>query len=313
MQRGRIVSNHLTKYKCLVNNETYTLEISGRFKYMDLDKSFYPVTGDYVYFRETNELEGIIERVEERRNTLSRLATSNVFNKQIIASNIDTVFICISLNEDYHIRKVLNFISMTKSSEYNQILLLTKSDLTEDYDTYIEDIRQYSDIEIHTVSAFNEDDTNLLKDLIKDKTAVLVGSSGVGKSTLINNIIKREHFKTNDIRTSDAQGRHTTVHKELIPLDNGGYIIDSPGIRVVNSYYVDDMNEEFSDIYNLASECKFRDCKHDQEPGCQIKEALQTEELLPERYNQYLKALKFNRHIKRQERIKETIQNKRKR
>ncbi len=313
MQKGRIISNHITKYKCLVETSVYTLEISGRWKYMNLNKTDYPVVGDYVYFRETNQKEGIIERIIERRNTLSRISGSNVFSEQIIASNIDLAFICISLNKDFNIKKVLNFLSMTKSKDYESILLLTKSDLADNHDLYIDEIKKYSDIQIITVSSYNQSNIQHIKDLIKNKTAVLIGSSGVGKSTLINKILNQSYFKTNDIRESDSQGRHTTVHKELMPLDNGGYVIDSPGIRLPYSYFNEDLSEEFKDIIEIASQCKFRDCRHENEPGCKIKEALSKEELLEERYNQYLKAQKLNKHVKKQIRIKEKLQNKRKR
>ena len=312
LNKGRVVSNHLTKYIVEYNNDKYSLEVSGRFKYMSYSKSDYPVVGDYVFFRETNHNEGIIESIEERKNTLSRLGTVNVFNEQIIASNIDKVFICVSLNQDYHIRKVLNFISMTQSYDYERVLLFTKSDLTDEYEPYVNEVKEYIDIDIKILSSFNVEDIKELKEYIGLDTCVFIGSSGVGKSTIINKLIGDEHFETSDIRISDAQGRHTTVHKELITLDTGGAIIDSPGIRVVQSYMVDNVEEEFKDIFNIASECRFRDCSHDLEPGCMIRESLEIGDLLEERYNQYTKAIKLNAYVKRQERQKELLQNKRK-
>ncbi len=312
LNKGRVISNHLTKYIVEHKTEKFSLEVSGRFKYTAYSKSDYPVVGDYVYFRETNHNEGIIEAIEERKNTLSRLGISNVFNQQIIASNIDMVFICVSLNQDYHIRKVLNFLSMTQSNDFERILLFTKSDLTENYDEYINEVREYTDIDIKLISSFNESDINELKEFIDTNTCVFIGSSGVGKSTIINKLIGEQHFDTAEIRISDAQGRHTTAHRELITLDTGGAIIDSPGIRIVQSYIVENVEEEFKDIIDISNECKFRDCSHDREPGCKIQKSLEEGSLLEERYNQYTKAMKLNAHVKRQERAKGIMQNKRK-
>jgi len=298
--KGRVITSHYTKYIVEYLDKIYTLEVSGRFKYIAFKKSDYPVVGDYVYFNETNELEGMIEKVETRRNVLSRLSTNAKFDEQIIASNIDLVFICVSLNEDFNVKKILNFISMT-NGDYHKILLFTKSDLVKDYVYYKNEILKYIDIPILSVSMYQQGDVNAVKEYIKDKTAVFIGSSGVGKSTLINKMIEKEVLETKEIRVSDAQGRHTTTHKELFHLDNEGSIIDSPGIRIINSYYSDDLSNDFSDVYYYANQCKFRDCTHDKEPGCKVREALETGDLSQLRFDQYQKVLKYNNHVKRAE------------
>lgn len=308
--KAQVISNHFTKYIVKHNSTHYSLEVSGRFKYVAYKKTDFPVVGDYVFFRETNTAEGIIESIEERKNTLSRLSMSNVFNEQIFASNIDIVFICVSMNEDFHIKKILNFINLVATSDFESILLLTKTDLVEDTKPFIDEIRKYSDIEIMAVSIY--DDTDVILGRIGLGTSIFIGSSGVGKSTLINKLIGEEKFLINDIRESDAQGRHTTVHKELVELPTGGKIIDSPGIRIINSYHVDNVDVEFKDIIDISSTCKFRDCKHENEPGCEIRNSLDNGDILIERYEQYTKALKFNKHVKKQEAIKEKLQNKRK-
>ncbi|MBN2503795.1 MAG: ribosome small subunit-dependent GTPase A, partial [Bacilli bacterium] len=146
----------------------------------------------------------------------------------------------------------------------------------------------------------------LLKDYLKNKTAVFIGSSGVGKSTIINKIIGEEHFQTNDIRMGDDQGRHTTVSRELLRLENGGKVIDTPGIRIVSSYFVPE--NDFEDIMNLAEGCRFNDCRHEGEPGCMVQKAIQTGELDPGRFFQYQKAMKLNEHNRKRELERARIQ-----
>jgi ribosome biogenesis GTPase len=148
-----------------------------------------------------------------------------------------------------------------------------------------------------------------LKKILANKTAVFTGSSGVGKSTIINKLINEEHFKTNLIRMSDAQGRHTTVNRELINLDNGGKVIDTPGIRIVSSYFVSE--ESFEDILSLSEGCHFADCKHQKEPGCMVRKALNTGLLDYERFNQYIKAMKYSRFNQKREAERARLLNKR--
>jgi len=145
-----------------------------------------------------------------------------------------------------------------------------------------------------------------LKHVLKDKTAVFIGSSGVGKSTLINKLLGEDHFLTSAIRMGDAQGRHTTVSRELMRLDNGGKVIDTPGIRIVSSYFVPET--DFEDILNLSEGCRFHDCKHQSEPGCLVQKAIQTGELDPTRFAQYQKAMKLNAHNQKRERERVMIQ-----
>ncbi len=309
--RGRVIITHLGKYITEVNNEKYSLEVSGRFKYMAFNKSDFPVVGDYVYFRPTNNLEGIIERVEERTSTIKRLAMGEIHNAQIVASNIDLVFICMSLNNDYKLKKLQNFLTMTYSYDYESVILLTKSDLSNNIGEIIEEIQDVNDEEIMVVSSFNESDITKIKKRIGTKTCVFIGSSGVGKSTIINKLINDEHFETNDIRLSDSQGRHTTVHRELIHLDDGGSVIDTPGIRITESYTVENMDVHFGDILGLAKDCRYRDCNHTTNLGCNVLEALNNDELPIERYEQYLRAERLNRFIASRERQKERIQDKR--
>ncbi len=310
--KGRVIANHVSKYIVEYNKQKYTLEVSGRFKYIAYLKSDYPVVGDYVLFRETGDLEGIIESVVERENTLKRLGTYGDGNEQLIAANIDIVFVCMSLNEDFHIKKLHNFLRLAHNTNFEAIVLLTKKDLCEDIEVYITQVESITSDPIYTISIYDQDDIGTLHDIIDNKTAVFIGSSGVGKSSIVNGLLGEEHFKTNGIRISDAQGHHTTVHRELVHLDNGGSIIDSPGIRIVNSFYVDNLEDEFSDITTLSKECRFSDCTHTSEPGCAVQDALISGELDENLFDSYNHTLRLNAHAMRQARAKTRRQEKRK-
>lgn len=304
---GQVVAVYKDRY--LVENEDIKtmMQTSGRYQYTHYLKADFPQIGDFVKFRLADDTLGIIEQLEERKSALIRTDVGKIAEPHVLAANIDICFLCMSMNKDFNLRKMRDFLTLTYDGNFQTIMLLTKSDLCEDIDYYINETKTVTDNEIIPVSAYHEDDMMNLKQLISNKTAVFIGSSGVGKSTLINQIIGEEHFKTNSIRLSDAQGRHTTVNRELIRLDNGGALIDTPGIRVISSYFVSE--EQFEDILALSEGCRFDDCTHHLEPGCMVKTALNQGILDPERYRQYEKALKLNRFNKNRELQRERMYN----
>ncbi len=305
LQQARIVRANYTNYTAEYHNQIMTLEISGRMKYQAISKADYPVVGDYVLFHETNANEGIIERILERQNTIERLATSTEFDRQVLASNIDLVFICMSLNEDFHLKKLRNFIILAEQQDLDYHIVLTKSDLSDDIPAKIDAVRTITENPIDIISVYEPQTIETLQRIIGSKTCVLLGSSGVGKSSIINAMMQKEVLDVNDIRMSDAQGRHTTTHRELFHTPTGGSIIDTPGIRVIQFYHSDALENQFTDIQELAEECRFRNCKHDQEPGCNVQNAIDQGDLEFERLEQYNKLLKLQQFHERQATIKQ--------
>jgi ribosome biogenesis GTPase len=296
---GQVITVYKERYLLEYEEIRIMAEVSGRFKFTNYEKSAFPVIGDYVYFHKADDYLGIIESIQTRKSALERLDVGKIREKQILAANIDICFISMSCNKDFNLKKLRDFLTLTYGGNFETIILLTKKDLTDNPDYYINQVKAITDNNIYAISAYELSDMDLVKSLNKDKTACLIGASGVGKSTIINKLIGEEHFETKNIRVSDAQGRHTTVNRELIHLDNGGKIIDTPGIRIVTSYFSD--TEGFEDIMLLSEGCRYSDCKHEREPGCMVKKALYSGELDYERYEQYKKAERVSRFNQKRE------------
>lgn len=295
---GQVVAVYRERYLVEANNEHRFMEVSGRFRHLNHGKSSYPQVGDFVVFHRTNDA-GIIESVQERRSVLDRTDVGTIGERQILAVNIDLVFVCLSLNQDFHPKKLRNYLNLTYSGVYETIILLTKKDLCFDTQAYFQEVRAITDAPVLAVSAYDAGDMAELSNILKDKTAVLIGSSGVGKSTIINELLGEARFVTNTIRLADAQGRHTTVSRELVRLPSGGAIIDTPGLRIVYAYDVDGAG--FADIETLAEGCLYRDCTHAVEPGCMILQAIADGTIDQERLDQYRHAIKLSEHNRRRE------------
>ncbi len=287
------------RYVLAFQDVILSAKVSGRFHFIHYQKHEYPQVGDFVGFRLIDDQTAIIEDVKERFSVLEREDVGQIVERQILAANIDLVFICMSLNEDFNTVKLRNFLTLTYEKPFETIILLTKKDLCQDEMAYVTKVQKLTEADVLTYSAYDAEDLPLLRSMIKGKTTVFIGSSGVGKSTIINQLLGEAHFKTQDIRLSDAQGRHTTVHRELIDLGDNTKVIDTPGIRVISSYFVSE--SAFEDIKSLSEGCRFHDCTHRHEPGCMVQQAIRQGVLDEERYQQYQKAMKLNAYHKKRE------------
>ncbi|MFA5467375.1 MAG: ribosome small subunit-dependent GTPase A, partial [Candidatus Izemoplasmatales bacterium] len=265
---GRVVEVYRERYLVETNNIIRFMEVSGHFRHLNHLKNSFPQVGDYVNFHLANEDSGIIDAVQNRRSILERTDAGAIGERQILAANIDLVFICLSMNQDFHPKKLRNYLNLTYGGVFETVVLLTKKDLCPDPQMYVNQVRSITDEPFLVVSVYDQEDMMKIQNLVKNKTAVLIGSSGVGKSTIINELLNEERFATNTIRLADAQGRHTTVNRELVHLPEGGSIIDTPGLRLVYAYEVDPAG--FLDIETLSEGCLYRNCTHTVEPGCMV-------------------------------------------
>jgi len=268
-------------------------EITGKFHFKAEDKTEYPVVGDWVVVKKVSgENKVIIEKVLDRESKFSRKQAWAKTDEQIIAANIDTVFIITSLNLEINIRRIERYITMIRENNVEPVIILSKEDLCENVEEIINEVKTVSlDTKIYAISSIeNKGMDELLKYFEGNKTVAVVGSSGVGKSTLINCLLNSDKMKVKEIAEYKDKGKHTTSHRELILLPGGGLIIDTPGMREVQMWEGSEgVSETFADVENFTGQCKFSDCKHKSEPGCAIKKAIENGELDEERYMSYLK------------------------
>lgn len=260
----------------------------------------FPTVGDFVLIDYVENGDSRITSTLKRKTYFSRRDPDKGRGEQAVAANFDYVFIMQSLNNDFNPKRLERYLTAVRQSGAEPVIVLTKADLTSDYLPYIlETSRVAPDVSTHIVSAKTGFGLNeLSKYMQKGKTLVFLGSSGVGKSSLVNTLAGEDIMDVNGIREDDSKGRHTTTHRELIMLKNGVMIIDTPGMRELGMWDVTEgLGEAFADVEKFIGKCKFRDCKHESEPHCAVKEAIENGELDLARFESYKKLkneAKFN-------------------
>ncbi|KZL92538.1 ribosome small subunit-dependent GTPase A [Clostridium magnum] len=288
---GRVAVQYRNIYKVITEEGEIFAEVSGKLNYTSKSAIDYPVVGDWVLVdRATNEKgTAIIHHTLSRRSCFERKVAGARIDGQIVAANIDIVFICMSLNNDFNIRRLERYVSIAWNSSAAPVVVLTKADLCNDIESKVFQVESVAiGVDILVTSSISEDGYLIVKNYIsKGKTIAFIGSSGVGKSTLINRLLGNEVLETKGIRNDD-KGRHTTTHRELLLIPSGGVVIDTPGMRELGIVTAD-LNKSFSDIDEIAQRCKFSDCSHEDEPKCAVREAIEKGLLDIERLENYKK------------------------
>ncbi|MBQ9526035.1 MAG: ribosome small subunit-dependent GTPase A [Fretibacterium sp.] len=270
--------------------------VSGRFQYVAATVSDYPAVGDYVMADLNGGDTAVIHHVLPRKSVFLRRAAGAAKTEQVVAANVDTAFLCMALNSDFNLRRLERYLTVARESGAAPVVLLTKSDLCGDLPEKLAQAESVAaGADIVTVSAMEDEGYNRLADyLVKGETLAFVGSSGVGKSTLINRLLGEDRLRTNGLRNDD-KGRHTTTHRELLILPCGAAVIDTPGMRELGIWNASEgITATFADIEALAEKCRFKNCTHSTEPGCAVRAAIERGELSGERLSSYEKLRKEN-------------------
>ncbi|MEZ9869526.1 ribosome small subunit-dependent GTPase A [Vibrio sp. 10N.261.51.A4] len=280
---ARIVAHHRNGYTLASEQGEIVLPIHQNQPAMTV--------GDWVILN--SELQ--FDRLLERQSLFSRKAAGSRVAEQYISANIDTVFIVVSLNNDFNLSRIERYLALANEAQVEAVIVLTKKDLCDDYEDKVQQVQSLDPmLMIEAVNSLDQDSTQVLSPWCKiGKTVALMGSSGVGKSTLVNSLLGEASQATGGIREDDSKGRHTTTSRSLHLLASGGLLLDTPGMRELQlADCAEGVSETFSDVEELAMHCRFSDCHHESEPGCKIRAAIESGELSERRFTNYQKLLR---------------------
>jgi ribosome biogenesis GTPase len=279
---GRVVAAHRAAYDVQTGEGPVRTRLPGRLVHENLDVA----VGDWVGLGD-----GLIREVLPRRSAIVRQAAGKTSDAQTLAANVDIAFIVTSLGPEFEPRRIERYLVTIWESGAIPEVILTKADRLEDPSAQVAEVEAVAlGVRVHVVSGLTGQGCDELRARLEPGvTAVLLGSSGVGKSTLVNRFVGSERMAVKETRVDDDEGRHTTVHRELIELPGGGVVIDTPGIRELQLWDGGGIDEAFADVEALAADCRFNDCTHATEPGCAVNAALASGELTAERYGSWVK------------------------
>jgi len=313
---GRVCAVHRDLSRVLTEKGEFDAKISGRFRHEAGDRSTYPTVGDWVAVSLSDAKDLLrVHSLLPRSSKFSRKVPGMVAEEQVLAANIDTAFLVSSMDGDFSPRRIERYLSGAYDSGASPVILLTKPDLGRDPVALKTEMETAAPgVPVFVINGLTGEGAQAVTDHLKPgNTAVLLGSSGVGKSTLLNRLMGVEIQHTGEVREDDSKGRHTTTHREMFLLPNGAWVIDNPGLREFQLWDVEEgLDVVFPDVLALADGCKFRDCKHESEPGCAVKAAVEDGTISPDRWASYLKLKKEQAYLERRVDQKAALENKRK-
>jgi ribosome biogenesis GTPase / thiamine phosphate phosphatase len=290
---ARVASEHKHIYRVLTADAEHLARVAGGLRHRATSAVEYPAVGDWVALRvRAGEPRASIQAVLSRRSRFSRKVAGDVTQEQVVAANIDTVFLAMGLDENYNLRRIERYLVTGWESGAQPVVLLTKADLCADVEGRVREVEGVaSGAPVLVTSARSGSGIKMLEPYLgPGQTVAVLGSSGVGKSTLINCLVGREVLRTAEVSPLGSRGRHTTTHRELVALPSGGLIIDTPGLREIQLWDVgDSLGTAFADVDALAAACRFRDCNHESEPGCAVRAAVAEGRLPPDRLESFVK------------------------
>lgn len=295
LQPARVALEHRKGYTVITPGGELDAEVPGRMRHEAVLSSDLPAVGDWVAVRSVSEEnKATVVAVLPRRSKFSRKVAGTEVDEQVVAANVDFAFLVSALNQDLNLRRIERYLTVAWDSGAQPVIVLTKADLSENVTQAVADVCEVAPgVEVHALSNVTGEGFEALDPYLGEgRTIAVMGSSGVGKSTLINRLVGQDAMDVQEIRW-DGKGRHTTTHRELVRLPQGGWIIDTPGMREIQLWdSIEGLEAAFSDITELAAECKFSDCAHGSEPGCAVKLAIAENRLKPDRLESYRKQLR---------------------
>jgi ribosome biogenesis GTPase / thiamine phosphate phosphatase len=296
---ARVAAQHRGGYVVYAESGERPAEVAGQLRHAALGPADLPAVGDWVAVRDTAEADAAtIHAVLPRRTAFSRKAAGEAV-EQVVAANVDVAFLVGAFGADLNVRRLERYLAAGWDSGADPVVVLNKSDLADDLAGATAEVEAVAfGAPVHVVSAADGTGLDaLVRHLEGNRTAALLGSSGVGKSSLVNRLLGSERQDVADLR-GDGKGRHTTTHRELIPLPGGGLVLDTPGMRELGLWDAGDgVDQTFADVAELAAACRFRDCAHEGEPGCAVLAAVADGRLAAERLESYRKLLRELRHL----------------
>jgi ribosome biogenesis GTPase len=313
---ARVSLEHTHIYRVLAAGGETLARVAGRLRHHASARSDYPAVGDWVAIEpDAHGGDARIHAVLPRTSRFSRRAAGDATEEQIVAANIDTVFLVAGLDGDFNPRRIERYLVVAWESGADPVIVLNKSDLAEDLNSRIEEVGGIAQgVAVHAVSCRTPRTLDVLRPYLGEgQTVALLGSSGVGKSSIVNRLIGRDLLRTRDVRESDSRGRHTSTARELVLLEDGGVLIDTPGLRELQLWETGSgISGTFDDIDRLAGDCRFRDCQHRAEPGCAVIAAIADGTLTSERLASFHKLLDEQAYQARQQDARALIDEKRK-
>lgn len=305
LRPGRILTQEKLLYLVHDGKVELAAELSGRFRHEAEQHHGFPAVGDWVAFKPHSENRATIHALLPRRTAISRKVPGGLTEEQVIAANVDTIFLVAGLDQEFNPRRIERYVAAMLGSGATPVVVLNKTDICPDPAAAAAQLGPLQAmVAVHMVSAAGGTGLDAIRSYVRaGETVAFIGSSGVGKSTIINRLLGTDRQRTGGVSEAVGKGRHVTTRRELIPIPGGGLLMDTPGLRELQLWGEEsNLEGAFEDIEALARECRFRDCRHDNEPGCAVRAALEAGTLEPERLHNFEKMQRELRFLARRQR-----------